>query len=80
MKGKNKGDLNVHQWTIKRNIWDEKSLDTRLHMLSKLNKVLDGATYAIRGDNNRLLIPEKFMTKKVQEHTTEFIQKLNLDI
>ena len=78
LKGVNKGDLDFHRWTIKRNVWDEKSLNTTLRMLSKLNKVSEGARYAVRGDNNRLLIPEEYMSKKVTEYTSKFTRQLNL--
>ena len=58
MQGVNKGYLDVHRWEIKRNVQDEKSLNTTLRMLSKLNKDSDGAKFAVRGDNSRLLISE----------------------
>ena len=65
MKELNRGDLKVHQWTIKRDVWDEKLVNAIFFMLSKLKKDSDGARYTVSGGNNCLLIPEEFMTKKV---------------
>ena len=78
LKRVNKGDIDLHRWTITRNVWDEKSLNTTLRMLSKLNKESEGALYAVRGDINRLLIPEEYMSKKVIEYTSKFTEQLNL--
>ena len=74
----NKGLLSKHRWTIQRNKWSPKQVNTVRKFLAQVEKNIDAYPYSLRGDLNRLLIPEDMLSKTCVEYSVSMTKSLHL--
>lgn len=71
-------DLDIHRWEVRRNIWDKKDLNTLKNCIRKMDQVIEPKDYALRGDNNRLMLPGNMLTKGCVKKCIRMTESLNL--
>ena len=74
------GIITKHRWTIRRNMWSKTKLDTVRKFLDKLNKKNLPQDYALRGDLNRMMLPQSLLSKSFIRSSQEMTKSLKLNM
>ena len=70
--------MSKHRWTIRRDQWSSKQLNTVRKFLYQLDKNIEAYPYSLRGDENRLLINDDMLSKTCVEYSVAMTESLHL--
>ena len=76
----NYGIITKHGWTIWRNMWCKKKINTVKKFLDKLNKNVEPKEYALRGDLNRMALPQSLLSKSCIQFSLKMTESLELNL